>query len=79
MKTPVLEYLFLKKKKKKLQHRCFPVNIAEFSRTPIFKNICEQLLLGSEKSVQLFAWNFTDLFEMFFRTFFIINCLLFVV
>ena len=31
--------------KKKLQHSCFPVNIAKFLRTPILKNICERLLL----------------------------------
>ena len=31
--------------KKRLQHRCFPVNIAKFLRTPILKNICERLLL----------------------------------
>ena len=31
--------------KKKLQHTCFPVSIAEFSRTLISKNICKQLLL----------------------------------
>ena len=31
--------------KKRLQHRYFPVNIAEFLRTPISKNICERLLL----------------------------------
>ena len=32
--------------KKRLQHRCFPVvNFAKFLRTPIFKNIQEQLLL----------------------------------
>ena len=31
--------------KKGLQHRCFPVNIAKFLRTPILKNICEPLLL----------------------------------
>ena len=31
--------------KKKLQHRCFPVNIAKFLRLPISKNICDQLLL----------------------------------
>ena len=30
--------------KKKLQHRCFPVNIVKFSRTSILKNICERLL-----------------------------------
>ena len=32
--------------KKKLQHRCFPVNIAKFLTTPILKNICERLLLA---------------------------------
>ena len=31
--------------KKRLQDRCFPVNITKFLRTPILKNICEQLLL----------------------------------
>ena len=28
------------------QHRCFPVNIAKFLRTPILTNICERLLLN---------------------------------
>ena len=31
-------------KKKRLQRRCFSVNIAKFLRIPIFKNICERLL-----------------------------------
>ena len=31
--------------KKRLQHRCFPVNIAKLFRTPILKNICGRLLL----------------------------------
>ena len=31
--------------KKKLQHRCFPVNIAIFLRTSFLNNICERLLL----------------------------------
>ena len=31
--------------KKRLQHRCFPVNISKFLRTPIFKNIWKGLLL----------------------------------
>ena len=35
--------------KKRLQHRCFPVNIAKFLRTSILNNICEQLLLKSFK------------------------------
>ena len=30
---------------KRAQHKCFPVNIAKFLRPPIFKNICEWLLL----------------------------------
>ena len=29
----------------RLQDRCFHVNIANFFRTPILKNICERLLL----------------------------------
>ena len=31
--------------KKRLQHRCFPVNIVKFLRTPILKNTCERLFL----------------------------------
>ena len=31
--------------KNRLQHRFFPVNIANFLRIPILKNICERLLL----------------------------------
>ena len=31
--------------KKNFLHSCFPVNFAKFLRTPIFKNICERLLL----------------------------------
>ena len=31
--------------KERLQHRCFPVNIANFLKTPVLKNICEWLLL----------------------------------
>ena len=33
--------------KKRLQHRCFPVNIKKFFRTAFLKNICERLLLNS--------------------------------
>ena len=33
--------------KKRLQHRCFPVNIVKFLRTAILKNACERLLLIS--------------------------------
>ena len=31
--------------KKRLQDRCFSVNIMEFLKIPILKNTCEQLLL----------------------------------
>ena len=31
--------------KNRLQHRCFPVNIAKLLRRPVLKNICERLLL----------------------------------
>ena len=32
---------------KRLQHRCFPVNIAKFLRAYILKNICQRLLLDT--------------------------------
>ena len=31
---------------KETQHRCFSVSIAKFSKAPILKNICEQMLLS---------------------------------
>ena len=40
--------------KKRLQHRCFSVNFANFSRTPFLKNICEQLLLKFFKTATRF-------------------------
>ena len=54
-KTPMLKSLFNKVTvlracdfiKKSLQHRCFPVIIAKFMRTPIPKNICEWLVLNA--------------------------------
>ena len=53
MKTPVLEPPFNRLVgfntcnflKKRLRHRCFPVNIAKFLRALILMKICEQLLL----------------------------------
>ena len=36
---------------KKLQRRCFPVNIAKCLKTSILKNICERLLLKFNESV----------------------------
>ena len=42
--------------KSRLQHRCSPVNIAKFSRTPpIFNNICERLLLHLPVSEKIFS------------------------
>ena len=35
-------YIFIKKR---LRYRCFPVNITNFLRPPILKNICKRLLL----------------------------------
>ena len=37
--------------KKRLQHRCCPVNIAKFLRTLILKNICKRLLLCQQNIV----------------------------
>ena len=48
MKAPVLESLFNKVAGlKRDPNTCFHVNIAQFSRTTILKNICERLLLES--------------------------------
>ena len=52
-KTPVPEYLFLKRYrpqtykfiKKRLWHRCFPMNFAKFLRAPIFTEHLRWLLL----------------------------------
>ena len=30
---------------KRLQHRCFPAHVSKFLGIPIWKNICERLLL----------------------------------
>ena len=38
--------------KKRLQQRCFPVNIAKCLKTPILKSICQRLLRGC-----FFVWN----------------------
>ena len=42
-------------KKKRLQYRCFLVNIARFLRIPILKNICEQLLLIVERPTKFYS------------------------
>ena len=45
--------------KKRIQHRCFPVNIAKFLRAAILKNLYERLLLKLDRSVWviLIYWN----------------------
>ena len=53
-KTPVLESLFNKGAgiqacnfiKKRLQQKCFPVNIAKFLKISILKNMCDRLPLS---------------------------------
>ena len=55
----MLEFLFKKVAglqtwkftKKRLQHRCYLVNIKKFLRTPILKNVCERRLLVCYVSV----------------------------
>ena len=47
--------------KKKLQHRCFPVNIAKFIRTPVLMNTCERLLLSFQCSLLIPPENFKNL------------------
>ena len=41
----ILQYLQENTYKRRLQHRCFSVNILKFLRTPILKNICDWLHL----------------------------------
>ena len=41
---------------KRLQHRCFPVNIAKFLKTSILKGICERLLLNIIDSKWKKSW-----------------------
>ena len=38
--------------KRRLWHRCFPVNFAKFSRTPFLQNTSGQLLLNKEIKMQ---------------------------
>ena len=37
--------------KREFQHKCFPVKLTNFLRTPILKNICEQLFLEIFKAL----------------------------
>ena len=44
--------------KRRLQNRCFLVNIAKFLRAPILKNICEWLLLNPTTNLEFLASQF---------------------
>ena len=55
---------------KRLQHRCFPVNIVKFLRTCILKKICERVRLNkvlyvSHKGLKeaLFSENYLNCFD----------------
>ena len=50
--------------KKRLQHKCFPVNIPKFLRTPILKNICRHLL-RSIWNIGLLKYHFPVFFPLF--------------
>ena len=65
--------------KKRLQHRCFPVNSAKFSRTPFLQNTSAHLLPQwhffhiSQNLIQFYAitlvekiWNFLIFIKFFF-------------
>ena len=40
--------------KRRLQHRCFPVNFAKFLRTPILKNVCERASIFMHKYAEVY-------------------------
>ena len=61
--------LFSKKQlwEKRLQRRCFPVNIVKFLSTIILKNICERLFLFLQKIRFFQTLSSTDLRDVFCR------------
>ena len=42
--------------KKRLQHKCFPVNFANFFWTTILRNICERLLISCHSKISILSW-----------------------
>ena len=54
--------------KRRLQDRCFPVNIAKILKTPILKNSCKRLLLNF---LLFFVWLF---FRFGVHSYFIVKC-----
>ena len=74
----VLESLFNKVCnfiKKRLKHKCFPLNIAKFLRTPTLKNICERLLLKGSKNFphMLNGWSTKELSLIPFKVSFLVH------
>ena len=53
--------------KRNSQHRCFPVNIAKFLRTPFFRNIWEQLLLDDSANAVLKTVAFKNSLKYLFK------------
>ena len=55
--------------KKRLRHRCFPVNFAKFLRTPFLQNTSGRLLLYEDKRALSFAtFSLSDFFICFIST-----------
>ena len=68
--TPASESFLVNFIKKRLSHRCFPVNIAKILEASIWKNICERLLLPLQlrvSRVSRVAWSRVD-FKHSFKT-----------
>ena len=83
-KTPVPESLLNKVAglrsatllKKRLRHRCFPVNFAEFLKTPFLQNTSERLLAefpGQETVYPSLIWVLGEI-EHFFQVYKIFEC-----
>ena len=66
-----LQALSLQLFKKRLWHRCFPVNIAKFSRAPFFQNTSGQSLLKQHTSYNCKSSRQLKKTENFFKTLFL--------
>ena len=62
--------------KKRLQHRCFPVNIAKFLKTPILNYICEPLLISEIQTTNNLIYILAENFIFNFRIYKIFSYLL---
>ena len=50
-----------------LQHRCYPVKLSKFVRTPISKNICDRLLLKFSKYLKNLSFYYSKRFVSSWR------------